>query len=186
MQPTDIKRPNKKYVPPPMRVMVHYMNITPFLPLHEKVLKKEWGFGGEGKTFLKSFSLSPKIKSNSFPAEPCTRRNGTLFSRAVLCARLYCSQRLTSHGDKSTGGGKEVCKPWGNFIQAPLISCRSQSSGYHELSRFFYFCYYVRKLRVVVCLAVKKIVEISGNLIKLSLVIDGLEHVLSVFIGNLL
>jgi len=45
------------------------------------------------------------------PAEPCTRRNGTLFSRAVLYVQLYCSQRLVARRDKSTvrtGGGLQT------------------------------------------------------------------------------
>ena len=45
------------------------------------------------------------------PAEPCIRRNGTLFSRAVLYAQLYCSQHLVARRDKSTartGGGLQT------------------------------------------------------------------------------
>ncbi len=70
-----------------------------------------------------------------FPAEPCTRRSGTLYSRAVLYPQLYCSQLLFVGGDKSTDRQEEVCKPLPNLFQAPLINCRSQSSGYHALSR---------------------------------------------------
>ena len=82
-----------------------------------------------------------------FPTEPCTRRNGTLYSRAVLYPQLYCSQRLILCGDKSTGRGKEVCKPLVNLFRAPLINCRSQSSGYHALSRIFNLILYVIKRR---------------------------------------
>ena len=102
------------------------MSFILFLPLAPKGFEKKWGFGGEEK-LLKKFFLSPKINLTCFPAEPCTRRNGTLFSRAVLCVLFHCSQHLTSHGDKSTGENKEVCKPQDNFIQAPINNCRSQS-----------------------------------------------------------
>ena len=37
---------------------------------------------------LRRYFTAPHI----FPTEPCTRRNGTLYSRAVLYLRLYCSQ----------------------------------------------------------------------------------------------
>lgn len=38
-------------------------------------------------------------------------------------------------GTSQPYGQEEVCKPLPNLFRAPLIICRSQSSGYHELSR---------------------------------------------------
>ena len=38
-------------------------------------------------------------------------------------------------GTSQPYGQEEVCKPLPNLFRAPLINCRSQSSGYHELSR---------------------------------------------------
>ena len=60
------------------------------------------------------------------------------FQGGALWSVLLLPASRILWGQVNPDRGEEVCKPPSNLFRAPLISCRSQSSGYHELSRIIF------------------------------------------------
>ena len=68
--------------------------------------------------FFVDKKYTKKLKTVVNPTEPCTRRNGTLLSRAALYVQLYCSQRLTACRDKSTAQARGGLQTIAQFISS--------------------------------------------------------------------